>query len=78
MEVVGTAFTSGMDGHLAKLYSIIDNLRMEVLTLKPTVSSLVEENKKLGEDRRRVPDPKKQQTILPETPRLCKTQGFHL
>jgi len=38
----------------------IDNLKTEVLTLKTTVASLVEENKMLGEVGRYAPDPEKQ------------------
>jgi len=35
-EMVGTAFIKAMDGQFAKLYSKIDNLKMEVSTLKTT------------------------------------------
>jgi len=60
-KIVGTAVIKVMEGHLAKLYSKIDNLKTEVSTLKTTVASLVEENKKLGEVRRHAPDPEMQQ-----------------
>jgi len=66
-ELVGKAFISVMDGHFAKLYSKIDNLKTEVSTLKTTVASLVEENKKLGEVRRHAPDPEMQQQMTPRT-----------
>jgi len=68
-ELVGKAFISVMEGHFTKLYSKIDNLKMEVSTLKTTVASLVEENKKFGEVGRHAPDPEKQQTTTPHTPK---------
>jgi len=57
MELVRTAFTKVLDGHFAKLYLKINNLKMEVLTLNTTVASLVEENKKLGRIGGFAPDP---------------------
>jgi len=36
-ELVGKAFISVMDGHFAKLYTKIDNLRAEVSTVTPLV-----------------------------------------
>jgi len=68
-KIVGTAVIKVMEGHFAKLYSKIDNLKTEVSTLKTIVASLVEENKKLGEVGRYVPDPEKQQTTTPQTPK---------
>jgi len=68
-KIVGTAVIKVMEGHFAKLYSKIDNLKTEVLTLKTTVASLVEENKKLGEVRGNVPDPEKQPPATPQTPK---------
>jgi len=59
-KIVGTAVIKVMEGHFAKLYSKIDNLKTEVSTLKTTVASLVEENKKLGEVRGNAPDPEMQ------------------
>jgi hypothetical protein len=44
-----------------------------VSTLKTTVASLVEENKKLGEVRRGVPDPEMQQQTMPRTPTIDLT-----
>jgi hypothetical protein len=66
--LVGKAFISAIEGHLAKLYSKIDNLKTEVSTLKTIVGSLVEENKKLGEVGRHAPDPEIRQTTTPLTP----------
>jgi hypothetical protein len=68
-KIVGTAVVKVMEGHFPKLYSKIDNLKTEVLTLKTTVANLVEENKKLGEVGRHAPDPEKQQTMEPRTPK---------
>jgi len=56
-KIVGTAAIKLMEGHFAKLYSKIDNLKTEVSMLKTTVASLVEENKKLGEVRGNALDP---------------------
>jgi len=67
-ELVGKAFISVMEGHFAKLYSKIDNLKTEVSTLKTTVVSLVEENKKMGEVRGNAPDPELQPPAIPRTP----------
>jgi len=67
-KIVGTAVIKVMEGHFAKLYWKMDNLKTEVSTLKTTVASLVEENKKLGEVRRHAPDPEKQQQTTPQTP----------
>jgi hypothetical protein len=67
-KIVGMAVIKVMEGHFAKLYSKIDNLKMEVSTLKTTVASLVEENKKLGEVRGNAPDPEKQPPATPVTP----------
>jgi len=66
-KIVGTAVIKVMEGHFAKLYSKIDNLKTEVSTLKTTVASLVEENKKLGEVRGNMPDPEKQPPVMPTT-----------
>jgi hypothetical protein len=68
-KIVGMAVIKVMEGHFAKLYSKIDNLKMEVSTLKTTVASLVEENKKLGEVRGNAPDPEKQPPATPMTPK---------
>jgi len=68
-KIVGTAVIKVMEGHFAKLYSKIDNLKTEVSTLKTTVASLVEENKKLGEVRGNAPDPEKQPPATPATPK---------
>jgi len=68
-KIVGTAVIKVMEGHFAKLYSKIDNLKMEVSTLKTTVASLVEENKKLGEVRGNAPDPEMQPPTTPATPK---------
>jgi len=68
MEIVGTAFTKVMEGHFAKLYSKIDNLKTEVSTLNTTFARLVEENEKLGEVRGNVPDPEMQPPATPVTP----------
>jgi len=68
-ELVGKAFISGMEGHFAKLYTKIDNLKTEVSTLKTTVASLVEENKKMGEVRGNAPDPELQPPATPCTPK---------
>ena len=68
-EIVGKAFTKVMDTRFAKLYSKIDNLKTEVSTLKTTVASLVEENKKLGEVRGNAPDPEMQPPATPATPK---------
>jgi len=54
--IVRMAVIKVMEGHFAKLYSKINNLKTEVSTLKTTIGSLVEENKKLGEVRGNVPD----------------------
>ena len=67
-ELVGKAFISVMEGHFAKLYTKIDNLKTEVSTLKTTVASLVEENKKMGEVRGNAPDPELQPPATPRTP----------
>ena len=68
-KIVGTAVIKVMEGHFAKLYSKINNLKTEVSTLKITVASLVEENKKLGEVRGNVPDLEKQPPATPATPK---------
>jgi len=68
-KIVGTAVIKVMEAHFAKLYSKIDNLKTEVSTLKTTVASLVEENKKLGEVRGNAPDPEKQPPAMPMTPK---------
>jgi hypothetical protein len=68
-KIVGTAVIKVMEGHFAKLYSKIDNLKTEVSTLKTTVASLVEENKKLGEVRGNAPDPETQPPATPTTPK---------
>jgi len=68
-ELVGKAFISVMEGHFAKLYTKIDNLKTEVSTLKTTVASLVEENKKMGEVRGNAPDPELQPPATPRTPK---------
>jgi len=67
-ELVGKAIISVVEGHFAKLHSKIDNLRTEGSTLKATVESLVEENKKMGEVRGNVPDPELQPPGTPQTP----------
>ena len=63
--MVGKAFISVMEGHFEKLYSKMDNLKTEVSTLKTTVASLVEENKKMGEVRGNAPDPELQPPATP-------------
>jgi len=67
-KIVGTAVIKVMEGHFAKLYSKINNLKMEVSMLKTTVASLVEENKKMGEVRGNAPDPELQPPATPLTP----------
>jgi len=67
-ELVGRAFISVMEGHFAKLYTKIDNLKTEVSTLTTTVASLVEENKKMSEVRGNAPDPELQPPTTPRTP----------
>ena len=67
-ELVGKACITVMEGHFAKLYTKIDNLKTEVSTLKTTVASLVEENKKMGEVRGNAPDPELQPPATPSTP----------
>jgi len=67
-ELVGRAFISVMEGHFAKLYMKIDNLKMEVSTLKTTVVSVLEENKKIGEIRGNAPDQELQPPATPRTP----------
>ena len=68
-KIVGTAVIKVMEGHFAKLYSKINNLKTEGSMLKTTVASLVEENKKLGEVRRHAPDLEMQQQMTPQTPK---------
>jgi len=68
-ELVGKAFISVMEGHFAKLYTKMDNLKTEVSMLKTTVASLVEENKKIGEVRGNAPDPELQPPATPQTPK---------
>jgi hypothetical protein len=68
-ELVGKACISVMEGHFAKLYSKLDNLKTEVSMFKTTVASLVEENTKLGEVRGNTPDPEKQPPATPTTPK---------
>jgi len=69
MGMVAVAYTKPMEGHFAKLYSNIDNLKTEVSMLKTTVASHVEENKQLVEVRRNAPDPEKQPLAIPMTPK---------
>jgi hypothetical protein len=64
-ELVSKAFISVMEGHFAKLYSKLDNLKTEVSTLKTKVANLVEDNKKFGEVRVNAPDPEKQPPAMP-------------
>jgi len=68
-ELVGKAFISVMEGHFAKLYTKIDNLKTEVSTLKTTVASLVEENKQIGEVWGNAPDPELQPPATTSTPK---------
>jgi hypothetical protein len=72
-KIVRTAVIKVMEGHFAKLYSKIDNLKAEVSTLKTTVASLVEEHKKLSEVRGYAPDPEMQPpttlVTVPTTPK---------
>jgi len=68
-KIVGMAVIKVMEGHFAKLYSKIDNLKSEVSTLKTTVTSVVEENKKLGKVRGNAPDPEMQPPTTPKTPK---------
>jgi hypothetical protein len=67
-KIVGTAIIKVMEGHFAKLYSKIDNLKTEASTIITTVVSLVEENKKLGEVRGNEPVPEMQPPTTPATP----------
>jgi len=67
-KIVGTAVIKVMEGHFAKLYLKINNLKTEVSTLKTTVASLVEENKKMDEVRGNAPDPDLQPPATPRTP----------
>jgi len=64
-ELVGKAFISLMEEHFANLYSKIDKRKTEVSTLKITVASLVEHNKKSGDVRGNVPDPELQPPTTP-------------
>jgi hypothetical protein len=66
-KIVGTAVIKVMEGHFAKLYSKINNLKTEVSTLKTTVASLVEENKMLGKVRGNAPDLEMQPPMIPVT-----------
>jgi len=50
-KLVGKAFISVMEGHFAKLYTKIDNLKTDGSTLRTMVTSHVEGNKSLGEVR---------------------------
>jgi hypothetical protein len=68
-KIVGTAVIKVMKGHFKKLYSKIDNVKTELSTLKTTVASLVEENKKLRKVRGNAPDSEKQPPSTPETPK---------
>jgi hypothetical protein len=68
-KIVGTAVIKVMKGHFAKLYLKIDHLKTEVSTLKTTVTSLVEENIKLGKVRGNAPDPEMQPPARPVTPK---------
>jgi hypothetical protein len=68
-KIVRTAVIKVMEGHFAKLYSKIDNLKTEVSMLKTTVACLLEENKKLGEVRGNVPVPEMQPPTTPRTPK---------
>ena len=72
-KIVGTAVIKVMNGHFTKLYSKIDNLKMELSTLTTTVASVVEENNKLGKVRGNAPDPEKQPptnpAMVPTTPK---------
>jgi len=68
-KIVGTAVIKVMEEHFTTLNWKIDNLKMDVSTLMTTVTSLVEENKKLGEVRGTAPDPEKQPPATPETPK---------
>jgi hypothetical protein len=56
MEIVQMAFIKVMKGHFTKLYTKIDNLKMELSTLITMVASIVDENNRLGEVRENVPD----------------------
>jgi hypothetical protein len=67
-KIVGTAVIKVMEGHFAKLYSKIDILMTEVSTLKTTVASLVQENKKFSEVRGNAPVPEMQPPTTPATP----------
>jgi len=66
-ELVSNGFMSVMEEHFAKLYRKIENLKVAVSTLKTTVVSLVEENKKMGERRGNAPDPELQPPATPRT-----------
>lgn len=69
MGMVATAYIKAIAGHFTKLYSKIDNLKCKVKTLKTTMKSLVEENKKLGEVKgENTLDPEKQPPVTPVTP----------
>jgi hypothetical protein len=68
MNMVSKVFIKFIEGHFAKLYSKIDNLKTEETLLKTTVASLAVENKKLGEVRGNVPDPETQSPMIPITP----------
>jgi hypothetical protein len=65
-KIVGTVVIKGMEGHFAQLNPKINNLKKDVSTIKTTVASLVEENKKLGKVRRHVPASEMQQQMTPE------------
>jgi hypothetical protein len=69
--MVSVAFIKVMEGHFAKLYSKIDNLNMDISTLK--TANLAKENTMLGNIRRNASDPEKQPPAIPRTPKKHRT-----
>jgi len=48
VEMVRMGFIKVMDRHFAKLYTKIENIKMELLMLNRMVASIVDENKSRG------------------------------
>lgn len=69
LEITGTAYAQLMAGQIAKLCLKIDNLSIEVLTLKKTVTSPLEEIEKFGKVRESTPDPEMQPPTIPTIPK---------
>jgi hypothetical protein len=67
-EFVSEALIFVMEGHLTRLNSKINNLRMQLSMLNTTVASHVEEHTRLCNVGRHAPDREKQQTTISRTP----------